>query len=317
MTPPFVSPPGARPSRFHLLLVRRAAAAVVCLATLAALSGPASAQYGSSPGIPWNIEGLTVIGKGSVSAAPDLAEIDLDVSASAEITGDAIVKFRDAKKRILEAFEALKLPNVAVEERGLLVDQKGAMTNPYYIDYSVSQKAKSEVQLSRKLVVKATGLRALEEDAALQLVGRLLDVAQDAGARVGPPPANPYYGIVYNRGGGGSELVRFVLEDSGELREQAYEKAVADAREKAERLARLSGVELGPVVAVREVSASETPNRVYINGIALGDDGDDEAETERLESPKLRKIPIRVELQVRFEIRPGVGVDDQEKTATP
>lgn len=277
------------------------------LAILAATVGPASARSGPPSGVEADVEGLTVIGEGTVSAAPDLAEIDLNVSASAEITGDAIVKFRDAKKRILEAFEALKLPNVSIEERGLLVDQKGAMNNPYYIDYGVAQKARSEVQLSRKLVVKATGLRAMEEDAALQLVGRLLDVAQDAGAHVGPPqPNNPYYGVVYSRSGGGAELVRFVLVDAGELRELAYEKAVADARRKAERLARLNGVELGPVVAVREVTSTAATNRVIIDGIDISGGGDDdEPETQRLASSKLGKIPVRVDLQVRFEIHPA------------
>ena len=48
-------------------------------------------------------------------------------------------------------------------------------------------------------------------------------------------------------------LVRFVLEDFDKLQEEAYEKAIADARRRAERLAGLSNVELGPIVAVREV----------------------------------------------------------------
>ncbi len=49
-------------------------------------------------------------------------------------------------------------------------------------------------------------------------------------------------------------LVRFVLEDFDKLQEEAYEKAIADARTRAERLARLSQVELGPIVAVREIA---------------------------------------------------------------
>ena len=48
-------------------------------------------------------------------------------------------------------------------------------------------------------------------------------------------------------------LVRFVLEDFDKLQEEAYEKAIADARARAERLARLSKVELGPIVAIREI----------------------------------------------------------------
>ena len=47
--------------------------------------------------------------------------------------------------------------------------------------------------------------------------------------------------------------MRFVLEDFDKVQEEAYEKAIADARSRAERLARLSKVELGPIVAVREI----------------------------------------------------------------
>lgn len=304
MTPHLVSRFGAEPSR-RFRPLRRALAA---LALLAASAGPASAQYGSPPGIPQNIEGLTVIGKGTVSASPDLAEIDLDVSASAELTGDAIVKFRDAKKRVIEAFEGLKLPNVTVEERGLLVDQKGNAPNPYYVDYNTSQKAKTEVQLSRKLVVKASGLREMGEDEALQLVGRLLDVAQDAGARVGSSPAEAsVLRYVYGIGGANpSDLVRFVLEDAGDLQEQAYEKAVADARAKAERLARLGGFELGPVLAVREISAAPAPSRASVFGIEISEGGKDEPVGQRLTNSRLGEIPVRVELQIRFGIQPRV-----------
>ena len=110
------------------------------------------------------------------------------------------------------------------------------------------------MQLTRKLVVKAANLRKMDEEAMLQLVARLLDVAQDAGGHVGPRNEfNPYYYDPYERFGGGG-LVRFVLDDFEKLEEEAYEKAIADARTRAERLAKLSGVELGPVIAVREVS---------------------------------------------------------------
>ena len=74
----------------------------------------------------------------------------------------------------------------------------------------------------------------------LQLVAKLLDVAQDAGGKVGPQNnLNPYY---YYRYGHEPEpgLVRFVLDDFDKLEEEAYEKAIADARTRAERLARLS-----------------------------------------------------------------------------
>jgi len=279
-----------------------AVAVVVGLWAVAGPARPARAQFfgpGYGPGVPQNIEGLTVVGKATIGAKPNLAEVDLDVSASAELTGDAIVKFRDSKKRVRDAFAALKLANIAVEERGLLVDQKGAMMNPYYFDYNQNTKTKTEVQLSRKLVVKATGIGAMDEEAVLQLVGRLLDVAQDAGAHVGPPAnMNMYYyryGIAPTNG-----LVRFVLEDYDKVQEQAYEQAVADARARAERLARLSGLELGPVLAVRETVAPADQGEQQPNS--------DEVPRKRLETTKFQEIPVRVELQVRFAITPKAGV---------
>ncbi len=279
------------------VLTTRTAIAVVVLAMALGGSGrPARAQFfnqngggGASP----NIEGFTVSGRGVVAAKPNYAEIDMEVSASSELTADAIVKYRDAKKRIHDAFSALKLNTIAVEERGLLVDQKGQMQSPYYFfDSQPNARNKTEVQLSRKLVAKASDIRKLDEEGVMQLVGRMLDVAQDAGAKVGPQNNMMYYYYYGYNPNQQSGLVRFILEDFDKLQEEAYEKAVADARSRAERLARLSHVELGPIVAIREVSV---PGEQNMNA-------SDELPRKRLELSKFQEIPIRVELLVRFEV---------------
>src|SRR5262249_48390204 len=129
----------------------------------------------------------------------------------------------------------------------------GMMQNPYFFDYQPAARTKTEVQLSRKLVVKAAEIRKMDEEAVLQLVGRLLDVSQDAGAKGGAGGENrPYYYYRYNSYMT-TGMVRFVLDDCDKLQEAAYEKAIADATARAQRLARLSHVELGPIVAVREL----------------------------------------------------------------
>jgi uncharacterized protein YggE len=263
---------------------------------------PARAQFEGvmpAPQLP-NIEGFTVAGKAQLATKPDLVEIDLEVSAASELTADAIVKYRDAKKRIRDAFAALKLNNVSVEERGLLVDQKGSMQSPYYWDYQPNTRTKTEVQLTRKLVVKASGIRKMDEEAVLQLVGRLLDVAQDAGAKVGPQnnmPSYYYYRFGMSQAAG---LVRFVVDDFDKIQEDAYAKAIADARARAERLARLGKVELGSIVAVREVSVpGDKPANNPNEGNAPPAD---ESPKLRLESSKFQDVPVRVELLVRFEV---------------
>jgi uncharacterized protein len=279
--------------------MNKPAIATICLSLLFGAGRAAQAQYYGAGG---NIEGFTVAGKGFVVAKPDLVEVDLDVIASSELTADAIVKYRDAKRRVRDAFTALKLGNVVVDERGLLVDQKGAMQSPYFFDYQPNSRNKTEVQLTRKLVVKASNLRKMDEEGVLQLVGRLLDVAQDAGAKVGSQNQNSYY---YYRWGQNpnSGLVRFVLEDFDKLQEEAYEKAIADARTRAERLARLSKVELGPVIAVSEISVP-ADRQANMNMNMYGNmNTDDEPVRKRLEIAKFQEIPVRVELLVRFAIQ--------------
>jgi uncharacterized protein YggE len=257
---------------------------------------PARAQFfepGMGFGATQNIEGFTVAGKGHATVKPDYVEIDLEVAAASELTADAIVKYRDAKRRIRDAFAALKLDNVTVEERGLLVDQKGAMQNPYYFDYQPNTRTKTEVQLTRKLVVKASGIGKMDEEGVLQLVGRLLDVAQDAGAKVGQQ--NNMYPYYYWRWGmNPTGLARFVVEDFAKVQEEAYEKAIADARDRAGRLARLGKVELGSIVAVREIA---------VPGERVSQ-GEDEQPKKRLETAKFQDLPVRVELLVRFEAHP-------------
>ena len=272
-------------------------AATVLIPVFFGTACPARAQFimqGPNAGASANIEGFTVAGKASISAKPNIVEIDLEVSAASELTADAIVKYRDARRRLRDAFTALKLDNVAVEERGLLVDQKNAMMNPYFFNFQQTARTKTEVQLTRKLVVKASNIRKMDEEAVLPLVAKLLDVAQDAGGRIGGgmEDFNPYFYNPYNRSMHG--LVRFVLDDFEAVQEEAYAKAIADAKTRAQRLARLSGVTLGPIVAVREV---EVP------GERMGT-SDDETPKKRLETSKFQEIPVRVELLVRFDVRP-------------
>jgi uncharacterized protein YggE len=287
------------------------AALVIALFYLGAAL-PARGQFEAMMAAPAaaNIDGFTVAGKAQIASRPDLVEIDLEVSASSELTADAIVKYRDGKKRIRDAFAALKLDNVAVEERGLQVDRKGTQQSPYYFDYQPNTRTKTEVQLTRKLVVKASGVRKMDEEAVLQLVGRLLDVAQDAGAKVGQEN-NSYYS--WRWGINQSGLARFVLEDFDKIQEEAYAQAVNDARARAERLARLSKVELGPIVAIREVVVpGDKPAANPYDGAPAN--SSDDTTRKRLETAKFQDVPVRVELLVRFEVHSGsVGAKRKEQ----
>jgi uncharacterized protein YggE len=278
---------------------------VLAVVVLGLASGQAHAQAPASPPAQ-NLDGFTVMGKGATAAKPNRLEIDLEIAASSEMTSDVIVKYRDAKKRLQEAFTALKLGNVAVEERALAVDQKGQVFNPYMMDTPPARKGKVEVQLTRKLVITCTNIKDMDEEALLQLVARLLDVAQDAGAKVGGGgDFNPY---AWRYGANNTALVRFILDDFEPLSDKAYEQAIGDARTRATRLARLSGVELGPIAGVREVlipgeksQGNSSPYFYY----DMGTSNDDEMPRKQLIASKFQEIPVKVELQVRFTTIPA------------
>ena len=270
--------------------------------------GPAAARAQLGAGSP-NLEGFTVAGKGAAAARPNRLENDLEISASSEMTADVIVKYRDAKKRLQEAFGTLKLKDVSVDERALTVDQKGQAFNPYVMDTPPAKRGKVEVQLTRKLVVQCGNIRDMDEEAVLQLVAKLLDVAQDAGAKVGPhQDPNSYY--FYRYGGNNGGLVRFILDDFDKLEEKAYQAAIGDARSRAGRLAKLSGVELGPVAGVREVfvpgeKGQNSANSPFYYGESTATD--EEMPRKQIEAAKFQEIPVKVELLVRFATSPAKG----------
>jgi len=288
-------------------MIRSDVAVIFCAATALAMSaGPAVGQLYEGPGAGTqaNIDGFAVLGKGTAAAKPNRLEIELEVSAASELSADAIVKYRDAKKRLQDAFSTLKMSNAAVEERGLLVDQKGQAFNPYYMDMPPARKGKVEVQLKRKLVVSVSNIRSMDEEALLQLVAKLLDVAQDAGGKIGGgADFNPYYYNPYNQMGG--KLVRFVLDDFEALQEKAYGDAIANARAKATRLAKLCGAELGRVTGIREVVVPGEKAPAIGMGFYYqppSTETDEEVPRKRLESSKFQEIPVRVELLVRFDL---------------
>src|SRR6476661_7998212 len=85
---------------------------LVLLAAATALFAPAAVIHAADTGI-------TVIGAGEAKARPGQAEINLLVVGDAEIVNDALVKYRDAKRRSLESLKNLQIENMTVEELGI------------------------------------------------------------------------------------------------------------------------------------------------------------------------------------------------------
>jgi uncharacterized protein YggE len=101
--------------------------------------------------------------------------------------------------------------------------------------------------------------------------------------------------------GSGLELhgLEFDVTDRRPGRDRALELAVADARQTAERLAELAGVELGPVVSIRELADHHGPGFVPLAAAARMSAADAPVPVEA------GRLELRVGVAMRFSITEG------------
>jgi uncharacterized protein len=249
-------------------------------------------------------DGISVYGAAEKTVRPNVVQIDLHVTGKAELTGDALVKYRDAKKRLLDSLDKLKLKNISIAENGLTISA-GSMDiqqQQRIINGQQQAPTKPQIEVSSTMQVKLTDVRDIAPDDLIKTVGKLLDVAQDSGISIGPNQADLLRNMRMGLGQGSSSApVKFIVADAAEIREKVYEQAVADARNRANRLAKLHQVRLGSAVSIQEVSNSTRPAAYspYFPYGAPQDDGDD---AESGTSTMLSGISLKVKLLVRFAI---------------
>jgi uncharacterized protein YggE len=263
----------------------------VCAFILALILAPMARAQDNS--------GITVAGTGKASGKPNTIEIACLVSGDAELTADAIVKYRDARKRAVDAIEALKIAGLSIDSKGYSVKD--------YVDMNAQQQAmmrgqavvnsKQKVSVVEQLVIIIKDADKMEPAAMMDTMLKVLDTARDAGLTIGdgsprnvnyyPPPPAP-------------ALIKFKIADISALREQAYKQAIEDAKTKAQKLADMAGVKIGKVLAVRD-------SNVRVPGQGGGENNPygtppPVLDQNELSSTVYDEIPLNVSLTVQFEI---------------
>ena len=167
-------------------------------------------------------QGISVSGTGDASGAPDLALLDLGVSTE----GKTVKEARDAAATAMNAVnDALKSDGVA---------DKDIQTRQFSIEpeYQYPDGTQELIGFRVTNIVEAK-VRDLDR------VGEVIDDVAAAGGDV-----------VQVQG------LSFTIEKPEDLRAQAREEAMADARARAESLADLAGVKLGKPLSVTESTAT-------------------------------------------------------------
>ena len=260
-------------------------------------------------------EGISVNGNGEVYTKPDIVEINVRLHGNAELTDDAIIKHRDSRERVQKAFEGLKIDNLKAEELSLSVKPGNSKDQAQMIirGNMPATNAPAQVEVSSTMRVRVGNLPSLSLGDLMKTIGKLLDTAKDAGATVGPSDEEVAQAYRYGRTAGGS-LVRFVISNADKIREEAYQKAVDDAKSRAERLAKLHNVKLGPVLGVQEVAVSGDDNVQRLQPWEVASDAAPVKPNEII-TDTMSGGSYRVRLMVRFAIDSGAG-KSAAKTAT-
>jgi hypothetical protein len=180
-----------------------------------AFAAPAEAQQTTSE----RQANIVVAGEGSVSVAPDYAEITAGVTTKAKTAKEAA----DANAKLMTAVIAA------------LVDGGIAKKDIQTSQFSVQPVYTTQVNAEPKLTGFSASNQVTVTIRQIDKVGDIADHLVSAGAT--------------NIGN-----LAFLHSDMSKLLDQARESAVADARRKAELYARASGVTLGRVVLINENS---------------------------------------------------------------
>lgn len=169
---------------------------------------------------------ITVAGEGRIAARPDVAVTTLGVEVYAATLREALAEAGGTMERVGQAL------------RGAGIQDADMRTIRYsvQVERPYDQKTGRPSDASSYRVVNLVEARVRD----MVRVGAILDVAIAAGANT----------VI---------SVAFTVADAGSLESQARTAAMADARGRAEQLARLVGAELGPVVQISEGMVAPVP----------------------------------------------------------
>lgn len=157
---------------------------------------------------------VTVVGSGEVRGRPDTATVQIGVETNATTTQAALDQNNAQVQAVIDSLKALGVAEADIQTTNFNI----------YPRYDNENRQVSGYTVSNMVVVTIRNL----DDA-----GALLDQVVREGA-------NRIYGI------------SFSVDDPSDLIAQARDEAVADARAKAEQLARGSNASLGDVLVITE-----------------------------------------------------------------
>jgi uncharacterized protein YggE len=221
---------------------------------------PQTVVNSAAPAASAPVRGIIVNGIGKANGKPNVARSTIGVEARAGTAEEAMAEVNQRMAQVIAAVKQAGVAEADVRTSTLTLNFERnyeqpprlemAPTAPAMAPASVtgpvgkpkptpSSPVKPEMAPPAPLANLPAGFYSATNNVEvtirnLNLAGKVLSAATNAGA-------NQLYGV------------RFEIEDASPLQAEARKKAVEDAHARAERLAQLAGVKLGPAVSISEV----------------------------------------------------------------
>jgi uncharacterized protein YggE len=168
---------------------------------------------------------LSVVGQGSATAPPDMATFETAVVTQAATAAEALAANNEASRAVLEILKQAQIADKDVQTSRFDI-------SPVYRTNREGQDPKiSGYQVTNQVTVVVRSLASL---------GQVLDAVVKSGS-------NQVQGI------------RFDIDNKTGVLNQARNRAVQDARARADLLAQAAGVHVGKVLTIQETGAAGPP----------------------------------------------------------
>jgi uncharacterized protein YggE len=203
---------------------------------------------------------ITVSTVGEAELKPDRIVLTGEISESNEKLKDAVTAFTDTRRRALAGLKELDVENMTVTTSKLSMSLAGApQANPFGGGAPAEPVAPGSLVISQSVTLTVTGIDALEQEALVDLVVKLLAGVKDVGLKTGATPDAEGMMMMQmmGMGGGGGSGASFTIGDPVNATKAATKDAVAKARADAAYLAELAGGKLGKVVRISDGPAAE------------------------------------------------------------
>lgn len=253
-----------------LVFSKPAGAWAIALATAATAAACTPHTVVNTPSASAPVHGITVSGVGKASGKPNVARGTVGVEARAATAEEAIAEVNARMAQVIAAIKQAGVADADVRTSTISLNFERNYDPPRPVELAPSAAPAMAPAVASAPAAAGKAKPAPQKEAVapkaeaapaptvklpqgfynannsvevtirnLDSAGRVLSAATGAGA-------NQLYGI------------RFEIEDPAPLQVEARKKAVEDARARAERLAQLAGVKLGPAVSIIEIDGGDS-----------------------------------------------------------